>query len=63
MTHLFRCIVKFGHAGSGKSVERPIYIRAHDIMEAMDRAKRYRGVKKGNMLRTGASVLRIDRAS
>ena len=63
MTYLYKCLVKFGHAGSGKSLEMPIYVRAHDIMEALDRAKRYRGVKKGNLYRTGASVLCINRAT
>jgi len=63
MTHLYRCLVKFGHAGSGKYVEKPVYVRARDIMEALKRAKRCRGVKKGNLYRTGASVLQISRAS
>jgi hypothetical protein len=61
LTHIYKCIVKFGHAGSGKYVAKPIYIRAHDIAEAMDRAKRFRGVKKGNLFRSGASVLQINK--
>lgn len=61
--HIYRCLVKFGHAGSGKYVERQIYVKAHNIMEALDRAKRRRGVKKGNMFRNGASVLKINKTS
>ena len=63
MTHVYKCVVKFGHAGSGKYVDKSIYVRAHNIMEAMDLTKRYRGVKKGNLFRTGASVIRVKRAS
>lgn len=59
MTYLYKCIVKFGHAGSGKYVAKPIYIRAHNIAEALDRVKRFRGVKKGNSFRNGSSVLQI----
>ena len=54
MTHVYKCLVKFGHAGSGKYLEMPIFIRARNIMEALERAKRFRGVKKGNLYRTGA---------
>ncbi len=60
MTHIYKCVVKFGHAGSGKYVARPIFVRAHSITEAMDRAKRFSGVKKGNLFRSGASVLQIN---
>ncbi len=63
MTNLYRCVVKFGHAGSGKYVEKPIYVRAHNITEALDRAKRFRGVKKGYLFRSGASVLSIYKTS
>ena len=63
MTHVYKCLVKFGHAGSGKYLEMPIFIRARNIMEALERAKRFRGVKKGNLYRTGASVLQINQAS
>lgn len=61
MTYIYKCIVKFGHAGSGKYVAKPVYIRAHSIAEAMDRVKRFRGVKKGNLFRNGASVLQIHK--
>lgn len=57
----FRCIVKFGHAGSGKYTERAIYIWATDSLDALCKAKTLRGVKKGNLLRSGASVLRVER--
>mgnify|MGYP001214355293 FL=1 len=63
MTHVYKCLVKFGHAGSGKYLEMPIFIRARNIMEALERTKRFRGVKKGNLYRTGASVLQINQAS
>ena len=59
MTYLYKCIVKYGHAGSGKYVEKPVFVRAHNITEALDRAKRFKGVKKGNLFRNGASVLHI----
>ena len=62
MMYLYRCVVKFGHAGSGKYVEKPVYIRAHNITEAIDRAKRRRGVKKGNLFRTGGSILQVRKA-
>jgi hypothetical protein len=57
---LYRCIVKCGHAGSGKYTERSVYVRASNIMDAMAKAKNFRGVKKGNLFKTGASVLTIS---
>lgn len=59
---LYRCIVKFGHAGSGKYVERSIFVWAKDPADAMRKAKRYGGVKKGAMMRSGASVLAVEQA-
>ena len=61
MTYVYKCLVKFGHTGSGKYVAKPIFVRAHSITEAMDRAKRFSGVKKGNLFRTGASILQINK--
>jgi len=62
MRYMYKCIVKFGHAGSGKYVAKPIFIRAHNITEAMDRAKRFGGVKKGSLFRNGGSVLQVRKA-
>ena len=60
MERLYRCLVKGGHVGSGKYVERFVYIRASNVIEAMSLAKRTKGVKKGHFLRNGASVLSIQ---
>jgi hypothetical protein len=58
--HTYRCLVKGGHVGSGKYLERYIYIQARSVIEALELAKRARGVKKGHFLRNGASVLSIQ---
>jgi len=63
MISLYRCLVKYGHAGSGKYTERMIYIRAKSVTEALNKAKHFSGVKKGNLFRTGASVLTVAKAS
>ena len=60
MERLYRCLVKGGHVGSGKYIERYVYIRARNVIEAMGRAKHAKGVKKGHFLRNGASVLSIQ---
>ena len=52
-----------GHAGSGKSVERAIFVWARDPAEAMTKAKHFKGVKKGAMLRSGASVIAVEPAN
>jgi hypothetical protein len=59
---LYRCLVKNGHAGSGQYTERSIFVRARSILDAMNKAKRLRGVKKGRNYRSGASILSIERA-
>ncbi len=59
---LYRCIVKNGHQGSGRHVEKSILVRAETALEAMAKVKRFSGVKKGRLLRSGASVLSIERA-
>ena len=59
---LYRCLVKYGHAGSGHYTERSILVRASTALEAMDKAKRRKGVKKGRLMRTGGSVLSVERA-
>ncbi len=63
MKLLFRCTVKYGHAGSGNSIERDVLIRARDITEAMRKAKYLPGVKKGFLCRSAASVLQVVRAA
>lgn len=59
---LYICVVKNGHAGSGKFTERSILVRAKSTFDAMKKAKHFRGVKKGHLLHSGASVLRVERA-
>ena len=58
--HLFECVLKCGHVGSGKSAEKSVRIRANNIMQAMRRAKTLPGVKKGALLHSGGSVMRIS---
>jgi hypothetical protein len=59
----YRCIVKFGHVGSGRYAERAIYVKAPTAPDAMVIAKGHRGVKKGNQYRSGASVLAVERVN
>jgi hypothetical protein len=59
----FRCIVKYGHAGSGKYTERSYYVWATDLLDAMSKVKTFSGVKKGNLFRTGGSVLQVERVN
>lgn len=59
---LYRCLVKNGHAGSGRYTERAVMVRARSVLDAMDKAKRLRGVKKGRQYRSGASVISVERA-
>jgi hypothetical protein len=56
----YECLVKFGHMGSGSSLERNVRIRANSLLEAMRLAKRLPGAKKG---RSGAAVMRISMIS
>ena len=58
--HVFECIVKLGHQGSGKYAERSVRVRADNIMQAMRRAKALPGVKKGYQRFSGASVMRVQ---
>lgn len=58
---LYRCVVKNGHAGSGQYTERSILVRAKSTVEALTKAKRFRGVKKGKLMKSGASVLSVER--
>ncbi len=55
----FEALVKQGHAGAGKYLERKIYMTAANIIEALDIAKAKGGVKKGGLFNSGASVLNI----
>lgn len=57
----YRCIVKYGHAGSGKYTERAYYVWATDLLDAMVKVKGYRGVKKGNLFKNAGSVLQVER--
>lgn len=59
---IYRCLVKNGHCGSGKYLERSVLVRAKSTVDAMRKAKRLGGVKKGRFLRTGGSVLSVERA-
>jgi hypothetical protein len=56
----YRCVVKMGHSGCGKYQEKTIHVHAHNIVDALKKAKHWRGVKKGNLLTTGASVLAVQ---
>jgi hypothetical protein len=58
---LFRCTVKYGHAGSGRYTERSVLVTARNATHAFLKAKRLRGVKKGFLMRNGASVLAVLR--
>ena len=60
MRQTYRCLVKGGHVGSGKYVDRYVIVKARDVIEALAIAKRIGGVKKGHFLRNGASVLSIQ---
>jgi hypothetical protein len=55
----YRCVVKMGHSGCGKYHEKTIHVKARDILDALTKAKHWRGVKKGNLLNTGAAVLMV----
>ena len=55
----FKCILKYGHAGSGQYVERSVYVKARTILDALYKAKHKKGVKKGNALKNGTSILAI----
>jgi len=59
----YRCIVKFGHVGSGRFAERAIYVKAPSVPAAMTIAKARPGVKKGTHYRSGASVLTVVRVN
>jgi hypothetical protein len=60
MRQTYRCLVKGGHVGSGKYVDRYVIVKARNVLEALTIAKRIGGVKKGHFLRNGASVLSIQ---
>ena len=55
----YQAVVKQGHTGAGKYLEKIVFIKAKDILEAMDIAKGLGGVKKGHLYNTGASVIDI----
>lgn len=57
--YTFECLLKFGHMGAGNTFERSVRVRADSILEAMSRAKRLPGVKKGRSGFGGAHVLRV----
>lgn len=61
--HTYRCIVKMGHLGSGKSSDKAIYVKASSVIEAMRLAKSRGGVKKGHHFKSGASVLNVVRVN
>ena len=55
----FECVVKKGHTGAGSYNEQKIYIKAHDILQAMDIAKNKGGVKKGRSNNSCQAVLSV----
>ncbi len=56
---VYKCVVKYGHAGSGKYVEKSVFVKARSILDALNKAKHRKGVKKGNALKNGTSILAI----
>jgi hypothetical protein len=58
--YTFDCLVKMGHQGAGRSLERWVRVRADNAVEAMRRAKGLPGVKKGYLRDSGASVLAVS---
>jgi hypothetical protein len=56
---LFDCIVRMGHQGAGRSIERHVRVRADNAVEALRRAKILPGVKKGFQRANGSSVLSV----
>ena len=56
---LFECVVRMGHQGAGRSLERHVRVRADNALEAMRRAKVLPGVKKGFQRANGSSVLSV----
>ena len=56
---LFKCIVATGHRGAGRSGERVVFLRAADCLEAMRKAQRLPGVKKGRRWLAGAAVISL----
>jgi hypothetical protein len=56
----YECLVKVGHAGAGRSMERSVRVRATDFLSALRIAKTLPGVKKGAQRFSGASVLRVS---
>jgi hypothetical protein len=57
--YYFDCIVRMGHQGAGRSIERHVRVRADNALEALRRAKSLPGVKKGYLSESGASVLSV----
>jgi hypothetical protein len=57
--YFFDCIVRMGHQGAGRSIERHVRVRADNAVEALRRAKVLPGVKKGFQCESGASVLSV----
>jgi hypothetical protein len=56
----FDCLVRFGHMGAGRGLERMVRLQAMDAVDAMRRAKSLPGVKKGRLRFNAASVLRVQ---
>ncbi len=56
---LFDCVVRVGHQGAGRSLERRVRVRAENALEALRRVKGLPGVKKGAYSANGSSVLSV----
>lgn len=54
--YTYECVVKFGHMGSGHSLERNVRIKANSVIDAMRLAKRLPGTKKG---KSAPAIMRI----
>ncbi len=59
----YEAVVKKGHTGAGHYNEIKIYVRASNILDAMEMAKDKGGVKKGRACNSGQSVLSIKAVS
>jgi len=55
----YECVVKKGHTGAGSYSEAKLFIKASNIIDAMNIARNRGGVKKGRAYMGGQSVISI----
>lgn len=57
----YRCLVKKGHVGTGRYVEKWLIIQAPNIIQAIEKAKTSPGVKKSrNALLAATSIISVQ---